>query len=117
MSKGFGISNPGTNQQTRTSTVSVEYDELLTNEGEIQEMTTVKKAMETTEDFFVPATESVTDPAIPGQIGTKVVTGYTVTEEAGKYARYSVTTRHGGEAVGVNITGGSVSVTGGTVSA
>lgn len=115
MSKGFGISSPGTNQQNRNSTESVEYDELLNNAGEVEEMGTVKKTLETTEEFFVPVNGNVTDMAVPAQFGTKVVTSVAMVEEVGKYARYTVTTRNAGTGVGIAVSGGSVTITGGTV--
>ena len=115
MSKGFGISAPGTNQQTRSSTEAVEYDELLNNQGEVEEMGTVKKTLETTEEFFVPVSGTFSSMAIPGQFGTKVVTSVAMTEEVGKYARYTVTTRNAGTDVGIAVSGGSVTITGGTV--
>ena len=115
MSAGFGISSPGTNQQNRNTNESVSYDEMLNENGEIVEITTVGKSMETTEEFIVPKGGTVGDLAIPGQVGTKVVTAVSVTEENNKYARYTVTTRHGGTAVGVQVTAGAVVVTGGTV--
>ena len=114
MSAGFGISSPGTNQQSRNTTENIEYDEMLNEKGEVVEMTTVKKTADMTEDFIVPKGGTVTDPVIPGQCGTRVVTSFAVAEENSKYVRYTISTRHGGEAISVGIDGGTVAIVAGT---
>lgn len=89
----FGITNPGTNQQTRTTTNSVEVAELINSAGELEEMTTFKATAEISEDFFVPKNGTYSNAAVAAQAGTSVVTGSTLTEENGSYQRYTVTTR------------------------
>ena len=114
MSNGFGISSPGTNQQNRNTSENIEYDEMLNEKGEVVEMTTVHKTADMTEDFIIAKGGTVTDPVIPGQGGTRVVTGFSVTEENSKYVRYTLTTRHAGTDISVGINGGTVAITPGT---
>lgn len=89
----FGITQPGTNQQSRTTTNSVEVAELINSSGEVEEMTTYKATAEITEDYFVSKTQAYSNTALAAQSGTSVVTNSTLTEENGAYQRYSVTTR------------------------
>lgn len=94
--KGFGISAPvaGRNTINRTRSWSTQTSDLTNSDGEVINQFTHGTTMEKKEQFYADDPAAFKSPVIDGQSGPVVSTGAEVTEDAGDWAKATVTTRH-----------------------